>query len=62
LVRLAPDIHQVTSPGGAIILSGLLRHQEPQVIGAFSGRNLNLVKRFHRDGWSTLVFEKPASA
>lgn len=59
LVRLAPDIHRITAPGGAIILSGLLRHQEPQVIGAFAGRGLTLVNRFHRDGWSTLLFEKP---
>ena len=59
LVGLASDIHRCTAPGGAIILSGLLRHQEPQVIGAFSGRGLSLLKRFHRDGWSTLLFEKP---
>ena len=59
LVGLAPDIHRMTAPGGAIILSGLLRHQEPQVIGAFAGRGLSLIKRFHRDGWSTLLFEKP---
>lgn len=58
LVKLAPDIQRMTAQGGAIILSGLLRHQEPQVIGAFSGRGLALVKRFHRDGWSTLLFEK----
>lgn len=58
LVGLAPDIYRVTAPGGAIILSGLLQHQEPQVIGAFSGRGLSLIKRFHRDGWSTLLFEK----
>ena len=59
LVRLAPEIHRMTSPGGHIILSGLLRHQEPQVIGAFAGRNLSLITRFHRDGWSTLLFQKP---
>lgn len=58
LVGLAPDIHRMTAPGGAIILSGLLHHQEPQVIGAFAGRGLSLIKRFHRDGWSTLLFEK----
>jgi ribosomal protein L11 methyltransferase len=60
LVRLAPDIYRMTAPGGAIILSGLLQHQEPQVIGAFSGRGLSLIKRFHRNGWSTLLFEKRA--
>lgn len=58
LVGLAPDIYRCTAPGGAIILSGLLRHQEPQVIGAFKGRGLSLIKRFHRDGWSTLLLEK----
>ncbi len=58
LVGLAPDIYRMTRPGGAIILSGLLEHQEPKVIGAFAGRGLSLVKRFHRDGWSTLLFEK----
>ena len=62
LVRLAPEIHRMTAPGGNIILSGLLRHQEPQVIGAFKGRGLSLITRFHRDGWSTLLFRKPASA
>jgi len=61
LVSLAPDIFKVTAPGGAIILSGLLRHQEPQVIGAFAGRGLLLIKRFHQDGWSTLLFEKPGA-
>lgn len=61
LVGLASDIHRCTAPGGAIILSGLLTHQEPQVIGAFAGRGLLLIKRFHRDGWSTLLFEKPKS-
>ena len=62
LVSLAPDIQRMTAPGGAIILSGLLRHQEPQVIGAFAGRGLSLQARFHRDGWSTLLFQKPARA
>lgn len=58
LVRLAPDIAAVTAPGGTIILSGLLTHQEPQVRAAFSGRGLILTDRLHRDGWSTLVFTK----
>ncbi|MEL7452873.1 MAG: 50S ribosomal protein L11 methyltransferase, partial [Pseudomonadota bacterium] len=59
LVRLAPDIARVTARGGAIVLSGLLRHQESQVRRAFAGRGLSLQKRYHRDGWSTLLFTKP---
>lgn len=59
LVGLAPDISGLTAQGGAIILSGLLHHQEPQVRAAFSGRRMSLVQRIHRDGWSTLVFRKP---
>ncbi|MEL6474171.1 MAG: 50S ribosomal protein L11 methyltransferase [Pseudomonadota bacterium] len=62
LVRLAPDITALTAQGGTIILSGLLHHQEPQVRNAFAGRNLSLRKTLRRDGWSTLVFEKPRPA
>lgn len=58
LVRLARDIEALTAPGGTIILSGLLAHQEPQVRGAFSGRGLSLVDRVRKDGWTTLVFTK----
>jgi len=58
LVKLAPEIAEVSNPGANIILSGLLRHQEPQVRGAFDGRGFNLVSRIHRDGWSTLLYSK----
>ncbi len=60
LIGLAPEIATLAAPGAAIILSGLLRHQEPSVRAAFAGRNLSLASRIHRDGWSTLVFRKPA--
>ncbi|MEO1476367.1 MAG: 50S ribosomal protein L11 methyltransferase [Pseudomonadota bacterium] len=59
LVRLARDIVPLTSRRGTIILSGLLHHQEPQVRGAFLGRQVTLVQRIRKDGWSTLVFRKP---
>ena len=59
LVKLAPEIASVATPGANIILSGLLRHQEPQVRGAFDGRGFRLKTRVHRDGWSTLLYEKP---
>ncbi len=59
LVSLSSDITKLTKPGGYIILSGLLHHQEPQVKAAFSGRNLALVDRKRLGAWSTLVYRKP---
>lgn len=60
LVSLSSDITKLTKPGGYIILSGLLTHQEPQVKAAFAGRNLTMVDRRRLGAWSTLVFKKPA--
>lgn len=60
LVRLAPEIEKVTARGGAVILSGLLNVQEPAVRAAYAGRGLSLSQRIRRDGWSTLVYRKPA--
>ncbi len=59
LTRLAGQIETVTSPGGHIILSGLLNAQVPLVRAAYSGRNLSLVHRIRKDGWTSLVFRKP---
>lgn len=58
LVKLAPEIAEVSAPGARIILSGLLRHQEPQVRAAFDGYGFILKTRIHRDGWSTLLYSK----
>lgn len=62
LIGLAPEISQVTAPGGAVILSGLLLYQEPLVRRAFTGRGFSLKSRIRKDGWLTLVFEKPKTA
>ena len=61
LIRLAPHIANLSAPGATIILSGLLRHQEPLVSRAFSGRGLLADQRLHHDGWSTLVFRRPGA-
>ncbi|MEP7210190.1 MAG: 50S ribosomal protein L11 methyltransferase [Alphaproteobacteria bacterium] len=61
LVGLSAEIAKLVRPGGHVILSGLLTHQEPQVRGAYSGRGLNLVARRRITGWSTLVYRRPAS-
>lgn len=60
LIGLSGEIVPLTAKSGHVILSGLLNHQEPLVRAAYTGRGLSLVKRIKRDGWSTLVFQKPA--
>ncbi len=61
LTRLAPSMLRLLAPGGHIILSGLLTRQEPLVRLAYQARGTCLVRRIRRDGWSTLVFQRPAS-
>jgi ribosomal protein L11 methyltransferase len=58
LVHLAPEISKLMSAGGAVIVSGLLARQEPQVKAAYSGQGLNLVRRSRLNGWSTLTFRR----
>ncbi len=58
LVGLAPEIARLVKPGGRIILSGLLTHQEPQVKAAYTGQGLNLVNRRRLNGWSTLTYAR----
>lgn len=59
LIGLAPSLCRLVNKGGHIILSGLLTRQEPLVRAAYMGRGLQLVKRIRRDGWSTLVLNRP---
>lgn len=58
LVGLAPEIARLVKPGGRVILSGLLSHQEPQVKAAYAGQGLTLVKRRRLNGWSTLTYAR----
>lgn len=55
LERLAPLIAAHRTPGAPVILSGLLREQEPQVIAAYRRAGLFLHARIHHDEWSTLI-------
>ncbi len=62
LVKLAPAIAAHLAPGGAAILSGLLPQQRRQVAAAYRARGLVLKRARVRDGWLTLVFERPPFA
>jgi ribosomal protein L11 methyltransferase len=59
LIRLAPKLAPAVAPGGALILSGLLRTQAPLVREAYASRGLVLERQIPRDAWMTLVWRKP---
>lgn len=59
LIRLAPKLVRALKPGGALILSGLLRQQAPLVREAYANRGLILEKQIPKEAWMTLVWRKP---
>jgi len=59
LIRLAPKLVRAVAPGGALILSGLLRSQAPLVREAYASRGLLLDRQIPKEAWMTLVWRKP---
>jgi ribosomal protein L11 methyltransferase len=58
LTRLAQAIRRATRPGGAVVLSGLLRSQARTVLAAYHSRSFRLERRLNRDAWTTLVLRR----
>ena len=60
LCRLAGSIPKNLCPGGALILSGIIAPKLAQVIDAYEGVGLHLVKQLQRGEWYALAFRAPA--
>jgi len=58
LQAMALDIAAHTSPGGTVILSGLLPHQRAPLVASFRLQGLRLEHYHIRDGWLTLLLQK----
>jgi ribosomal protein L11 methyltransferase len=58
LIGLAQSIRGAVAPGGAVILSGLLRSQARAVRAAYVARGFRLFWRRDLDAWTTLVLER----
>ena len=59
LTRLAPSIARVLSPRGTLVLSGLLRWQENQVLSFYRPHGI-VLRTTRRDGsWSALILGRP---
>lgn len=58
LIELAPSVARTISPGGRLILAGLLDHQAPAVAAAYRRQGMMLTGRVERGEWPTLVMRK----
>ncbi len=58
LVDLAPDMAANTTPGGYVILSGILNPQADAVVAAYSDQGLGLHARNEIGEWTTLTLRK----
>ena len=55
LVQLAPAFAKAITPGGVLVLSGLLVVQTRAVLGAYRAQGLRCRARMARGEWMTLV-------
>ncbi len=58
LMSLAPEMARHVTPGGSIILSGILERQRNAVLAAYSGQKFRHVHTLWRDGWVTLHLKR----
>lgn len=56
LVRMATDLTARVTPGGYLILSGILVEREPYVIDGFASTGLTLVETAREGEWSCLLY------
>lgn len=59
LIGLAADMTKLLTPEGAIILSGLMQHQERAVLARYRACNMVLTRRVHHGEWSALLLTRP---
>lgn len=59
LISMAGDTAQALAPGGLAVLSGLVERDASWVAQHHRARGLILERRWHADGWATLVMRKP---
>jgi len=55
LIAFAPALRRAISPGGGVVLSGLLIGEAPRVLAAYRAQGFSLLSHQRHDGWSTLT-------
>lgn len=57
LIRIAPQVRMLLSPGGYLILSGILKRQERALFHAYRGLRLRAIIR--QGDWSAVILQRP---
>lgn len=60
-LALAPHYRRLATPGGALILGGILEHEDRDVIAALEPAGFALRVRLAIEGWSSLLLEAGAA-
>ncbi|MDQ6433486.1 50S ribosomal protein L11 methyltransferase [Mesorhizobium sp. LHD-90] len=58
LMQLAPQMARHVTPGGSLILSGILERQRDAVLAAYSAQHFRHVRTLPREGWVTLHLKR----
>ncbi len=58
LMQLAPRMAAHLTPGGSLILSGILERQRDAVVAAYSAQRFRHVRTLPREGWVTLHLKR----
>jgi len=58
LMKLAPEMAKYLTPGGSIVLSGILDRQRDAVVAAYTGQQFRHVRTTHREGWVTIHMKR----
>lgn len=58
LMRLAPQMATYVTPGGSLVLSGILDRQRDAVVAAYAGQRFRHVRTTHREGWVTIHLKR----
>ncbi len=59
LQKLANPMFPWVAPGGHIILSGLLPHQQARIVATYRGQGFVFEKAHIREGWLSLLMHRP---
>lgn len=59
LMGMAEDVASAITPGGHVVLSGLMTRDAPWVVAKYRARGLKFIDSWAQDGWTTLMMRKP---